>query len=366
MQSVLGTPAAEAARGDEPTDEVVEQEVEEEALPPDEEEAEDEESAEDEAPDDEDEVVEEPSADDQEEADDEADALHRGDGAYAGYDTVEELIAAYEQRDRDYRETRAWGQDQSRNRAALEREMAEVREMLAYQSGRVESGQGEMAPPESEQFAEWAEEQVEDNPERGMAEVTAYGEETGDWSYAVAFTDVWGESDPYQAAIARNYVNMAIAIGRGGQPQVPDQTGVSGQGYDREHSANVISAAYATLRDHYPDLAEGSPVLGGVVEVIRSDQRLHSMTRSGDLDDVTWAIEMARERYLASQPRRTRPRASRADREALAAEKAATRMPQGSGRPNGRTASSNGAVPADFQDAMEVFGRWGMVRQSDE
>jgi hypothetical protein len=353
MDAILNSPEAQRARGEVPEGDEVE-----EALAP--------EPEEDEQPDDDAEgdadaegdgdegEEDQPLEDDEEEAEEEPEVQAEGD--YGPFASAEELA-------RGYKETRSFAQEQSRARAQLERELQEARELLAYQAGTAEVRQGPSASPQSEEFQEWAADTIESDPARGMAEVQAYAEETGDWSYAVAYTDIWGEDDPYQAGRARNFVDMAIALGRGGQPQ-EDQTALSGaNGYDRESSANTISAAYHTLRQHYTDLAEGSPVLAGVVAAIQSDQRLHTMVRSGDIEEVTWAIEMARERHLASVPRDRRPRASRADRDRLAAEKAATRMPEGDGaRVNGRRADA-AAVPPEFQGAMNQFAKWGMVRE---
>lgn len=321
MRNVMGHGAViedESAEIEEP----VEDEV---AAPPDEE-------SEEERPEDEEqpgeeveepgEPVEEPSA----------------EGEFGQFQSVEALRKGYE-------DTRAYAQEQARARAEAARERDEALQAMAYLQGQIEATQRESG----ESFQEWAEEYIENDPERGLMETRALAEETGDYGAAYAYVDLWAQNDPYRASTARVYLDMEVAMRQraAAQPEQPDA------------SAEIISQAWRALVPEFPDLQEGNEVLGGAVGVLRQDRFLTDMLRSGDVEKASWAIRTARATYIASRPA-TR-RVSTATRDAVAADKARATIAQGNGVPDRRRVPD--VVPKEFEGSMNAFEKWGMLRE---
>lgn len=270
---------------------------------------------------------------------------------FAALQEAQEAVSTATKRERD---ARAWGNQRSRERAEMERELADTREALAYASGRVEASETQGS---GDDFQEWAESALEENAPGGFEALRQQAFDTGDFAWVYKYVDLWGEEDPYRAANAKNLLDMQVATARleaqrnGGQGAQP-QRGTNPVG-------QVVADTLGVLREQHPDLADGNPVLGGTIQKISENAELHAALASGDPVRVTWAITQGRAEYVGSQGR-TRRLSKGAQRELGAAKARAT---VASGTRQVRAPVEERVVPKEFEGSFDNFEKWGMVRK---
>ena len=356
MKDVLSTPQAQMARGEalEPDEtELTGAEEEEVQEVPETEEAEveqpGEEQEEDDTPEPEGDLGEEPPDDEKGEAESEEEPVEHEEEQeliFGRYRSMEEAERGFEETRRFARE-RAAAEDKEKKRAEeLERRVAELE---GYVRGSSQGGD----------FEEWADGWIERNPEQGIREAIQASRETGDQSYAYAFTDRWAQSDPYSAGVWRNRLENAIFATQGAEEETPADDDVP----NVTPANQVIASTWAELKEDYPEVSDPE-FARGMAEVLRGNRRLITAAVSADPERVRDAFESARSLYKATHSASTPKRVRRSDVEQVEREKRAAVGTTGDGPAPGHRNATPQLTPEE-ENLLVGADRLGLRRRDE-
>ena len=222
-------------------------------------------------------------------------------------------------------------------------ELAEMRQAMAELQGYVQGAT--QRPAQEGEFEAWAEGHITvGNGWGGAHEALDAALQSGDPSYVDGYIEVWKEHDPFEAARFRTMVDTQIA-----QAQQAAQ-----QQSQPPPPQSVLNGVWLAMADEDPDLRDPE-IAAQVGAVLKGNAALRGAATSGNPDVIRDAIAMARDgvRLQGARPASGTPRKVKSsDAERTAQAKLDASVTTGDSSPD-RGNGSTPEVPAELQDMVQ-------------